>query len=198
VILGAGFDCRAYRLPELSRLTVFEVDHPSTQARKRAVLENVLGRLPTHVRFVVTDFNAGDLERAIAAAGYEPGQPTFFLWEGVTNYLTAAAVDATLRWCAQAAAGEILFTYVHRGVLERPDSFFGTKTLFARLEAMGEKWTFGLEPEELQAYLAARGLRLERDLGAEDYRALCFGTASRAMRGYEFYRIAQARIEPRA
>ena len=38
VLLGAGYDCRALRLPELAELRVFEVDHPATQAHKRDVL----------------------------------------------------------------------------------------------------------------------------------------------------------------
>jgi methyltransferase (TIGR00027 family) len=42
VILGAGFDTRAYRLPCLRDITVFEVDHPDTQTAKRKVLERVL------------------------------------------------------------------------------------------------------------------------------------------------------------
>ena len=54
--------------------------------------------------------------------------------------------------------------------------------------------TFGLDPAELPAYLAARGLRLERDLGAADYRRLAFGDAASRMRGHEFYRVALARV----
>jgi O-methyltransferase involved in polyketide biosynthesis len=131
----------------------------------------------------------------MAAAGYREAARTFFLWEGVTNYLGEAAVDATLRWCARAAPGSrVLFTYIHRDVLERPESFVGTEALFASLEKFGEKWTFGLHPGELRGFLAARGLALESDVGAADYRRLGYGEAARQMRGYEFYRIATARV----
>src|SRR5207245_1997829 len=54
---------------------------------------------PKHVRFVARDFNQRDLASAMAAAGYRESARTFMLWEGVTNYLTEAAVDTTLRWC---------------------------------------------------------------------------------------------------
>src|SRR5262245_32916455 len=70
VILGAGFDSRAYRLPGLRRTTVFEVDHPDTQATKRSALERVLSGPPSQVRFVAVDFNQRDLASAMAAAGY--------------------------------------------------------------------------------------------------------------------------------
>ena len=61
VVLGAGFDSRAYRLQSLQNTTVFEVDHPATQAVKRRSLEHALRVLPKHVRFVATDFTQHDL-----------------------------------------------------------------------------------------------------------------------------------------
>ena len=199
VILGAGFDSRAYRLPELRRITVFEVDHPDTQALKRTMLERVLPVPPAHVRFVASDFNQRDLDATMAAAGYRESARTFILWEGVSNYLTEAAVDNILRWCSRASRGSLLlFTYVHRDVLERPGVFVGTDRLFASLDRVGEKLTFGLDPGELPRFLAERGLDLERDLGAADYRRLYFKDAADDMRGHEFYRVALARIGRRA
>lgn len=57
VILGAGFDCRAYRLPSLKRARIFEVDHPDTLTAKREHLRRVLEGLPPHVVFAEIDFN---------------------------------------------------------------------------------------------------------------------------------------------
>jgi methyltransferase (TIGR00027 family) len=194
VILGAGFDSRAYRLPGLRGTTVFEVDHPDTQATKRRVLERVLS-VPPKVRFVAIDFNQRDLASVMAAADYCESARTFILWEGVTNYLTEASVDTTLRWCARAAPGSLLlFTYVHRDVLTRPSAFIGTKNLFASLERAGEQLTFGIEPSQLPEFLVERGLCLESDLGAAEYRERYFGVAARQMRGHEFYRVALARV----
>ena len=195
VLLGAGFDARAYRLPACRRLTVFEVDHPATLARKRALVARALRGLPGWVRFVATDFDHANLASSLASAGYDPRRRTVFVWEGVTNYLTASAVDATLRACARAVPGSLLvFTYVHRRVLDDPASFFGTTRLLATLAAAGERWTFGLDPARLADHLRERGLLLEEDLGAAEYRARCYGPASTTMRGYEFYRIATARV----
>jgi methyltransferase (TIGR00027 family) len=194
VILGAGFDSRAYRLPGLRGVRVFEVDHPDTLAIKRRVLARLLV-VPSNVHFVATDFNQRDLVAAMTSAGYRESARSFFLWEGVTNYLTEAAVDSTLRWCSRASPGSrVLFTYVHRDVLTKPGAFTGTEKLFASLEKFGEKWTFGIVPAELPQFLAGRGLTLETDLGASEYRERYFGEAAREMRGYEFYRIAIARV----
>lgn len=195
VILGAGFDTRAYRLPALAGLSVFEVDHPATQARKRELLERVGVRVPANVEFVAVDFDRDDLADAMQAAGYREPARTFLLWEGVTGYLTESAVDATLRWCARASSGSpLIFTYLHRDVLTRPSAFVGTQRLFASLAKVGEQLTFGLEPSELPQFLAERGLSLESDLGAAEYRERYYRSAARKMRGHEFYRVALARV----
>ncbi len=196
VVLGAGFDSRAWRLPAGKDVRFFEVDHPDTQARKRGLLR----ALPAAagVTFVAVDFGRDSLAEKLAAAGFSLATPSFFLWEGVTNYLSAEAVDATLRYCASAAPGSrVVFTYIHRRALEDPASFYGTERIGASLAAAGEKWTFGLDPATLAAYLAERGLSLLEDVGANDYRAAGYGAEAAAkMRGYEFYRIATAAVPP--
>ncbi len=191
VVLGAGYDTRVHRLPALAGLTSFEVDHPDTQAAKRAAL----GSRPDAVRYVATDFAEGAVAGAMAEAGYDESIPTLFLWEGTTNYLTEEAVDATLRWCARAAAGSTLvFTYVHRDVIEDPLQFVGGERLVATLDQVGERFTFGLHPDDTVAFLAGRGLTLESDIGAAAFRAQVYGVAADHIRGHEFYRVAVARI----
>ena len=195
VVLGAGFDSRAYRMPRLRDLTVFEVDHPDTQAAKQTVLTRRLGILPAHVRFVAVDFKHDDLRSAMARAGYREPVRSFILWEGVTNYLTESAVDSTLRWCSRAPTGSFLvFTYVHRDILTRPSVYAGSKNLFASLEKAGERFTFGMEPSHVPQYLAERGFALELDIGAAEYRERYYGTEARRIRGHEFYRVVLARV----
>jgi methyltransferase (TIGR00027 family) len=198
VILGAGFDCRAYRIAGIERVPVFEVDHPDTLAQKRATLEAVLASIPPHVRFIAIDFTQGELSDTMARAGYDATRRTFFIWEGVTNYLTEAAVDAAIRWFGQAAEGSwAVFTYVHRKVLADPASFIGASKIVRMVQSSGEPWTFGLEPGAVPRYLAERGLVLLEDLGAAEYRSRYLSASSAsgaALRGYEFYRIAIARV----
>jgi methyltransferase (TIGR00027 family) len=195
VILGSGFDCRPYRLSRLQGIPVFEVDHPDTLAKKRRILAEAEVPISSQVSFVPTDFQEGSLSDEMAAASYSSRVRTFVLWEGVTAYLTASAVDATLAWCAQAASGsQLLFTYLHRAVLDDPAAFAGTGRLSAALRAADERWTFGLDPAELRAYLSSRGLELENDVGSADYRARYLPHLGRSMRDYDFYRLAIARV----
>jgi methyltransferase (TIGR00027 family) len=194
VILGAGFDTRAYRLPALRDVTVFEVDHPDTQRRKRTLLTRAGINAP-NVRFAPTDFRAGDVDRTLAAVGYDPTLKTLILWEGVTNYLTEPAVDATLRWCARSpACSELIFTYIDRRVLDDPGQYEGAERVFATLHRANEEMTFGMAPAETPAYLAARGLTLDSDVGATEFRTSYYGAAAQDMRGHEFYRVAHAHV----
>jgi methyltransferase (TIGR00027 family) len=195
VLLGAGFDTRAYRLPSAQRVTTYEVDHPETSRVKQTVLHREIGLLPERVRFVHIDFNRQSVGEVLAEAGFDMTQPACFVWEGVTNYLTTEAVDGVLRQIAQTATGSILlFTYIHRDVLNQPQRFFGAKKLMSRLQSYGEPWTFGLYPEEVEQYLAARGLRLLKDLSVAEVWQHA-GRSNSGTRGYEFYRLASACVQ---
>jgi methyltransferase (TIGR00027 family) len=196
VILGAGFDCRAYRLAELEGVRVFEVDHPSTLAIKLSVLRGALARIPETVRFVEVDFNREVLPEVLERVGFEASQSTVFLWEGVSHYLTAEAVDSVLRFVASCGAGSrIIFTYVDAGVLDGSVRFYGGERLLRDVERLGEPWRFGIVPGELAEFLGRRGIRLERDWSAGEYRRECFGEGARRMKGYEFYHVAVGRVE---
>jgi methyltransferase (TIGR00027 family) len=195
VILGAGFDCRTYRLSELAQARVFEVDHPSTLEAKLSRLQHAGADLSGNTRFVKTDFNREALPGALAAAGFETSQPAVFLWEGVTNYLTGESVDAVMRFIASCAGGtRLILTYVDAGVLDGSTHFEGAARALRDVEELGEPWTFGLHPQNLTSFLGERGFSLDLDLSAAEYRARSFGAEAERMRGYEFYHVAVAHI----
>jgi len=165
VILGAGFDSRAYRLPPMNGVTVFEVDHPVTQAAKRRVVRRFAGEDAGRVRFVPVVFGTDDLAGKLAGSGFDPGAVTLVLWEGVTNYLDPAAVDATFGFLAAAVGpgSPVVFTYVDRGIIDGTARFEGAETTLRAVRRVGEPFTFGLEPAEVSRYLAERGFGLEWD-----------------------------------
>jgi methyltransferase (TIGR00027 family) len=196
VILGAGFDSRACRIPGIERTRVFELDHPATQAAKRQRLAGFLGELPKHIVFVPIDFNQQALDTVLMTAGFQPTLQTFVIWEGVTNYLNAGAVDTTLRFLAGATppGSRILFTYIHRGILDGSVRFEGAQESIETVGRAGEPFTFGFDPGELPAYLAERGLSLIEDVGAADYRARYLVPRGRHDKVSEFYRAVLVRV----
>ncbi|WP_433086087.1 class I SAM-dependent methyltransferase [Dactylosporangium sp. CA-052675] len=208
VLLGAGFDNRAHRL---AGPVAFEVDHPATQATKRR-------RVPAGgaVRYVPVDLTRDALAPALLAAGFDASAPAVVVWEGVTNYLTAESVDATLRALAGllAPGSTVVFTYVDRAALESIESIesiestestegtestagAGTFTGLAQwhdaVRRGGEPWTFGFDPAELAGYLEQRALHLTEDLSTRDAAARYLEPLGRDEPTAEFYRIAVCR-----
>src|SRR4051812_22745557 len=106
LLLGAGYDSRAHRIPGMP--PTYEVDHPVTQQAKR---QRVADR--PHVHYVAVDLDSGSLVTALD--GFPPKR-TAVVWEGVTNYLTERAVDTTFRDLATITApgSTVVFTYVDR------------------------------------------------------------------------------------
>jgi len=196
VILGAGYDSRPYRIGGVAAARVFEVDHPDTQEVKRRCVAAKLGSVPPNVVWVPVDFLRDDFGSRLSQAGYSPDAPTFFIWEGVTNYLTAETVDATLRWMSAHSrdGSRISFTYVDRGLLDGSKPFPGSARWVATVVRAGEPFTFGLVPEELEHYLAERGLRLLSDKStAETYDRLQRAVGAGA-RPPAFYHVALAEV----
>jgi methyltransferase (TIGR00027 family) len=169
VVLGAGSDCRALRLPELEGAQVYEIDHPSTQDHKRDVLDGLGAASPA--RYLAWDFEThpmDDLPAALADAGHDPTAPSFTIWEGVTMYLTEGAIDASLRAIAawSAPGSELAMTYFAKSRLTRPS--LSGRAIQILVQRIGEPFRFGWAPEQLPEYLRLRGFALARDLAIID------------------------------
>jgi methyltransferase (TIGR00027 family) len=170
VILGAGFDTRAYRLPTEAPVRVFEVDAPKTQTVKRETLRSA-GIDSSAVTFVAADFEKDDWLACLSAAGFDPAERTLFLWEGVTMYLDRGAVEDSLRKIASTAQGSVVtFDYFTTEALESRALYwrFGR----AAAKSMGESLKFGVDStppsrERLAELLRSCGLSLadQRTLG---------------------------------
>jgi methyltransferase (TIGR00027 family) len=178
VILGAGYDSRACRFaPQLGGAAVFEVDHPATSAAKQARLRSLPGANPGNVKYVGVDFNVEKLADKLLQSGYREGRRTVFLWEGVTPYLTLAAVDEVLSFVrGSAAAGSaILFDYILQSLVEGSCTLRGARNEFERMSRTSEPLTFGIAEGEAPAFLAARGFGRIVDVGAEELKSRYFG-----------------------
>ena len=197
VILGAGFDSRAYRVSGARNVKVFEVDHPNTSEAKAAHLVRALGTVPEHVRFVPLDFQDGSLETGLKRVGFNALSRSLFIWEGVSNYLTEEAVNTTLEFIAGMAEGTILiFTYVDEEVLRKPKEFAGGHEVQRHIAKLEEPWTFGLRPDRISEFFRERGLCLDSDFSASEYRRRYYAESAR-IEGYEFYHVTTAHVPNR-
>ncbi len=195
VILGAGLDTRAYRLPSLSRVTVFEADLPDLQRQKQDRLRDVPPRAWA-VRFVPVDFNTQPLDQVLGGAGFDARRPALFVWEGVTQYLTEPAVRATLAFVSGSAAGSwLVFTYVLPGLVGQ-NAFQGWSGELKQQLASTEPWLFGLDPHTLAAFLDAFGLTLLDDVGDAEYQDRYLTPSGRHLLVSTSERAALALVRP--
>ena len=163
VLLGAGFDTRALRFAGRNQGTkVFELDVATTQQPKIEILRRKKVRLPQELVFAPIDFDKQDIFEVLSKAGYQPGQTTLFLWEGVTMYLSAQAVDSTLNFMRRHAASgsRVAFDYIYASVLRQENRFYGESKIFEMVSKVGEGWTFGLEDGEIETFLLERGFEV--------------------------------------
>jgi methyltransferase (TIGR00027 family) len=196
VILGAGYDCRAFRLPELAAVRTFEVDHPDTQTRKRRVLDQLGASSSGDLNFVPVDFDRDSLATAMATSGFVSGARNFFIWEGVTQYLLAESVEETMRFVADSscAGSWIAFTYVDLGLVLGTKRFPGAGRLMALLRSSGEPFRFGIDPTQLDAFLKARGFEFADEAAGAEYRDRYFAPQGRRLATNEYDRAALARV----
>ena len=184
VILGAGYDGRAWRMPELAGRTVFEVDHPATQGVKRSHLAE-LPAAAGDVHLVSIDFESDALEAVLERAGHDPSTPTCWIWEGVVMYLTRPAMRATLAGIAhRSAPGSTLIVNYHT-VLR---GFFAALVFRLLGEPQISAWT----PAEMAADLASAGFTVHEDSGMLDWNQRFAGGEARVERS-AYMRVVVAR-----
>jgi methyltransferase (TIGR00027 family) len=156
VILGAGLDGRAWRMPELTDVVVFEVDHPDSQRDKRARV-GAQTQTAREVRFVPVDFVRDDLDTALSDAGHDPRVPTTWIWEGVVMYLERRAIEATLDVVQRrsAPASRLVVLYHHPG--------FMLRIVGPVVRWLGEPLRSSFRPEAMRALLAKHRFAVVRD-----------------------------------
>lgn len=171
VILGAGLDTFAQRRPELaSRLQVFEIDMPETQAWKRQRLMELDFGVPKHLHLVPVDFEAGDswLEK-LKMHGFKADQPTVVASTGVSMYLTKEATLASLREIATLARGSILaMTFILTLDLIDPAERAQHEMVYERARAAGTPFISFFRPEEILSLAREAGFREAKHISRSD------------------------------
>ena len=161
VVLGAGYDTRAYGALKKERIAFYELDQPTTQKLKVASLHSA-GIDTSHVTYVQVDFSQEDAFEKLQASGYDPRKKTLFLWEGVTLYLNEKDVRKTLRDIREnAAPGSVVVAdfYAER-MIRIGSGALGKKALEYTDEALAFGLPFATDFEEaLRHFLDSEGMK---------------------------------------
>lgn len=171
VLLGAGYDSRAYRFgSSASNVRFFEVDLPELQQDKKDKVTKLLGSLPRNVTYVPIDFNIQRLGDALSATEYDNTVRSFFNWEGVSYYLTADGVDTTLSSVSQTSppGSTIVFDYMPQSMIQGTLDYYGARESRAYMDQLGESFKFGIEDGGIVRFLSQRGFSVLSDFGPKD------------------------------
>lgn len=164
VVLGAGFDSRAYRYHDaFPTLQFFEVDLPATSTAKQAAVKRVFGALRAQVHFAPIDFNTQSLGSVLSAAGYDMRGKSLFILEGVTMYVAEAGVGSTLDFISRhsAAGSRVVYDYIWRRVAEGDyQGLYAAAKVARGVAALGEPFVTGWSPAEAAGFAQAHGLRV--------------------------------------
>jgi len=172
VVLGAGFDSRAYRFARTyPRIKFFEVDLPATIRAKQDVVTRALGALPPYVRYTPIDFNSQTLVSALEHVGYDATKKTLFILEGVTMYITGSANEAVFQFFrVHAASGSVVvFDYIWRRVVEGDyQGLYGASSAAKGLVRIGEPYISGWSQDEMVDFTRRHGLRVVESIDAAE------------------------------
>jgi methyltransferase (TIGR00027 family) len=170
VLVGAGYDSSALRHPELSRVTFFEIDHPSTQRAKLAILDRHSLHRP-NVVFAPLDLERGQrLSTVLQEAGFNPTRPCLIGWHGVSFFLTPEAFQQALLGMAMLCApgSRLVFDYMDESVIDGTTHYRGAIRASANVAAAGEKYRNGLSFESASRAAADAGFRTVEHLRVTD------------------------------
>ncbi|MGW0666084.1 class I SAM-dependent methyltransferase [Streptomyces sp. NPDC002746] len=185
VILGAGLDTYVQRRPgTASRLRVFEIDQPATQAWKRRRLIELGYGIPERLRLVPVDFEAGgDWWQQLSDAGFDASRPALVVCAGVTVYLTKEAIAATLRTLGGLAPGSTLaMTFMlPAGLVDDADRDRLEETK-PKARASGTPFISFHTPREMLALARAAGFESARHVSGPQLAARYFADRTDGLR----------------
>lgn len=177
VILGAGYDTRAYRIDSLKNgIKVFEVDNLSTIKRKKEIVKEIFGKFPSHVTFVPFDLEDGNLWEQMKTAGYSPDLKTLFILEGLLMYLSYDAVSNLFSGIARNSCEKslVLFDFIPKSLADGTSDSEGGDNIRQCTAAAGEPLLSGFADGEVQIFLSELGFSNVKVIHSGLYREMYY------------------------
>ncbi len=198
VILGAGFDTRAYRFRDLLKhCRVIEADAGPTQDYKKRRVETALREVPPNLTYSRIDFASDNLSDCLHAAGLLDEEKTFYIWEGVCMYLPEDGVRKTLQIVASqpASGSSLVLDYTNSFGIEMARANQGPIAIPA---AWGEPWVFGVPGADGSEFFRELGLDPGAPLSINSQEAIERYTLRRDGTRYGAHALQRIRAEAQA
>jgi len=177
VILGAGYDTRAYRIEGLKeKVKVFEVDYQGTQKVKIEKIKEIFGSLPSHVTFVNADVGSEELFKNLLEHGYHQSQKTLFIMEGLIYYIPPEGVETLLSSMVQNSGpgSKIIFDYFPQSMVNGTCELEVGNLIHERVKQSGEPFKFGIKDGNVEEFLKERGFSHVQNVTSADYKKAYF------------------------
>lgn len=177
VILGAGYDTRAYRMEELkNNVKVFEVDHPNTQSFKTRKIKEIFGFTPEHVVYVSVDFETEKISQKLFDNGYDPLKKTCFVLEGLVMYIPPEAVARIFSFITENSpkGSAVIFDYYPQSVVDGNCKLEVGQNIRNHLIELGEPLQFGIKEELIEDFLEEFGFSNIKNVTSENYKKAYF------------------------
>lgn len=198
VLLGAGMDSFVFRRPDLSeKLTVFEIDHPATQFRKRERMRKQGIAEPGNVRYIPVDFEKDSLAEKLTDAGFKSNEKALFSWMGVVPYLTEASIMSTLKDLSKIAVpgSELIFDVLYNSAFTQDKWTVTEKKLFRSAKRKGEPMITGYEPDDLKRILQETGFEVTDIISPDDFTEMWFAGKKERLKPWKYTYVARAKVK---
>ena len=200
VILGAGYDSRAYNLKLPSGLKIFEVDQPEVQEIKRSKLPDEIPNAE-NITYVSVDFNHQSLKNQLLNSGFDKSKSTIYTLEGVSQYITREALNSTLSELALLTPNSnatFFMSYVNRLLREDPKACFGigyskperaAKFITNGAAKVGEPWISLYSSKEIEDLLSQNSFTLIENKTLADLNSKYFTPVGRTIPENHIFKI---------
>lgn len=174
VVLGAGFDSRAYRFHALHPETrYYEIDRPGTIRAKRERVMKAFGQVPPYVALLPIDFETGSLRTTLLNAGFRSDRMSLFILEGVAMYVSEEGMSSTLNVLSSMAMRGSIVVLDYRIPVDGSDAAIARDAQAEEkaVARLGEPFRTSWTPASASAFLRSRGFRVNHDVGVSELRA---------------------------
>jgi methyltransferase (TIGR00027 family) len=176
VIVGAGYDTRAYRIEGLDKIHAFEIDHPATQKIKINIIKQIFDSPPNHVTYIPSDLEIDEFGKKLLETKYDSSKETLFIMEGLLMYLSPETVDKILSFIVHNSVkgSSVLFDYIPSSVVDGTCELEAGENWQKGVTAAGEPFKFGISEGSIESFLTQRGFKMMRNMTSEDYKKTYF------------------------